>query len=63
MTVTTNIKYQICCHLQGTFFVNAVNMDPRLGARYAAANREALVAIVDDGHALGDHSYNHMKVG
>ena len=38
-------------------------MDPRLGARYAAANREALVAIVDDGHALGDHSYNHMKVG
>ena len=37
-------------------------MDPRLGARYAAANREALIAMVDDDHVLGDHSYNHMKV-
>ena len=51
------------CLFQATFFLNGVNLDPRLGARYAQANLEALVAIVNDGHVLGDHSYNHMKVG
>ena len=49
------------CIFQATFFLNGVNLDPRLGARYAAANLEALLAIVNDGHDLGDHSYNHMK--
>ena len=37
-------------------------MSPNHGFVYAALNRETLLRIVTEGHDIGDHSFNHMKV-
>ena len=48
--------------LQATFFINGISMSSGHGVGYAAENRKKLYKVVEDGHDLGDHSLNHMKV-
>lgn len=45
--------------VKATFFINAIHLDGTGGERETRA-REALRRIVAEGHALGNHSYDHM---
>lgn len=45
--------------IRATFFINSANLyDPK--RENAERNARSLLRLVDDGHVLGDHSFNHM---
>jgi len=46
--------------VKATFFINSDNMyDPKTAK--AEASQKALLKVVDDGHILADHSFDHMS--
>jgi Predicted xylanase/chitin deacetylase len=46
-------------NVKATFFINSRNLhDPK--PELAAQNANSLLAIIADGHVIGDHSYDHM---
>ena len=46
-------------HVKATFFINAIHLDGQGGENEDRA-KEALRRIVEEGHVIGNHSYDHM---
>ena len=46
--------------VRATFFINSDNLAPERTAEQRAINANNLLRIVNEGHVLADHSYDHM---